>query len=139
MKNPNFTYAKFHKEGKAMKAHSEALKKRGCKLVEANDKKTINAFIIAYDNDKGGYWIFYRFGKDRKTPKYKKGDKFYYRESVGGKGIVVIDKVSADSLGRLEMTTYYLRDSKTNELYDMPFESDIEFQIENGDLTPIKK
>ena len=134
MKNPNFTYAKFHKEGKAAIVHIEALKKRGCKLVEANDKKTLYAYTITYDNDKNGYWIFYRLGK----AKYKKGQKFYYRESVGGKGIVIIDKISPDALGRVEMTTYYLRDSKTNVLYDMPFESDIDFQIKNGDLTPIK-
>lgn len=137
MKHKNFTYSEFHKEGSAMKAHTEKLKKRGCKLVEWNDTKTPNAFIVIYDNDKRGYWVYYRFGKEQTKPKFKKGQKFYYRESVSGKGIVEITKVVADEHNRHFLNEYDLKGVNFTFSSFGETESTIEKMISNRDLRSI--
>lgn len=137
MKHKNFAYSVFHKDGSAMKAHTEKLKKRGCKMVEGNDTKTPTAFTVIYDNDKAGYWVYYRFGKEQTKPKFKKGQKFYYRESVGGKGIVEIIKVTADEHNRHSLNSYDLKGINFTFSSFGETESEIEKMISDGDLRSI--
>lgn len=120
-----------------MKTHVEKLKNRGCKLVEGNDTKIAKAFTIIYDNEKRGYWVFYRFEKEQIKPKFKKGQKFYYRESVDGKGIVQITKVTPDQYKRHALNLYDLKGLNFAFSSISETESDIENMITNGDLTKI--
>ena len=134
MKHKNFTYSEFHKDGSAMKSHTEKLKNRGCKMVEGNDTKTPKAFTVIYDNDKGGYWVYYRFGKDQTKPKFKKGQKFNYRESIDSKGVVEIVKVTADEHKRHNLNTYDIKGVNFTFSSFGESESEIEKMIKEGDL-----
>jgi len=136
MKHKNFTYSKFHKDGSAMKLHTEKLENRGCKFVEGTDTKTPKAFTVDYIS-KSGYWVFYRFGKDQTKPKFKKGQKFNYRESVGGKGIVQIVKVTPDEHNRHNLNYYDLKGVNFTFSSFSESESDIEKMIEEGDLRKV--
>jgi len=136
MKNVNFDYVKYHKEAKAMKSHVEKLKVRGCKLVEPNDKKVANAYFVFYDNDKG-WAVNYRFGKKDKEITFKKGDKFYFTESVAGKGIVEIVKVTKDTFKRDKMDSYDLKGINfTHNSWGNSYEDMIKM-IEDNELRPI--
>jgi len=138
-KHKNFTYSKYHKSHKIAKLHVDKLIKGGLKVVDGMDKKTANAFTFVEDNDKGGVWVVYRFGKNDKEITFKKGDKFYFAESVSGKGIVEISKVTPDTFKRPNNDSYDLKGVNfTYFTYNNSYDDMIEM-IENKDLKPIKK
>jgi hypothetical protein len=136
--HPNFQYSKYHKNNAALRAHIAALQERGAKAVTGGDKKEKNAFWIEFDPRPGGAaTIHYRFGKEQKKPKYKKGQKFYLTETVDGKGVVVITKVLPDEHGRQKLN-YYELEGQNFRYKVTENEEGIDQMLDDRDLKIIK-
>lgn len=134
-KHKFYPYSKYHKEHSALMSHIEKLKKRGLKLVEMTDKKTPNAYNFVIDNDKGGYWLVYRFKENDQTKKIRVGTEFYYRESVDGKGIVKITERMKHISKKPELDTFKIEG--VNFKFQPIFETfnSIYEMLDDGDLT----